>query len=303
MENFIKKIDYEIKKDSNKEYHSKTEFISASGIKRLKQSPLHFIDYKPEETEAMFFGSAYHTFILEPDQFKSEYFVFDETHIIDVLKGEGSQKPRGTNKYKEWYGEQMDLASGKIMIELPMFKLLEKMKARLLKHKYVKSLLSDGEAEMSVYCELELFTGQKVKVKIRPDYMKRKKHIISDLKTCVSASVNDFPRHAADYDYHIQAALYHDIMSAIEGKELGLYFFFIAQEKSNPFAFNIFESSPQFIGQGRYEYEQLILLYLNCKENDRWPGYQVFTENKFGVNELSLPSYMVREISWYEHKF
>lgn len=303
MENFIKKIDYEIKKDSNKEYHSKTEYISASGIKRLKQSPLHFIDYKPTETDAMFFGSAYHTFILEPDQFESEYFVFDETHIIDVLKGEGSQKPRGTNKYKEWYDEQMNLASGKTMIELPLFKLLEKMKARLLKHKYVKSLLSDGEAEMSIYCELELFTGQKVKVKIRPDYMKRKKHIISDLKTCVSASTNDFPRHSADYDYHIQAALYHDIMSAIEGKELGWYFFFIAQEKTNPFAFNIFESSPQFIGQGRYEYEQLILLYLNCQENNRWPGYQVFTENRFGVNELNLPSYMVREISWYEHKF
>lgn len=303
MENFIKKIDYEIKKDSNKEYHSKYDYISASGLKRIKQSPLHFRDYQPTETDAMFFGSAYHTYILERELFEAEYFVFDETFILDMLKGEGSLKPRGTNKYKEWYENEMNAASGKIMIDLPTFKLLEKMGNRLLRHKYANSLLSNGEAEMSIYCELELFTGQKIKVKIRPDFLKQKKHIISDLKTCASASVNDFPRHAAEYDYHIQAALYHDIMSAIEGKGFGWNFFFVAQEKVNPFAFNIFESSPQFLGQGRYEYEQLILLYLFCQENNTWPGYQVFTENRFGVNELNLPPYMVRELTWFNHKF
>jgi len=303
MENFIKKIDYEIKKDSNEVYHSKKEFISASGLKLIKQSPLHFIEHEQTETDAMFFGSAYHTFILENELFESEYFVFDETNIFDILKGEGSQKPRGTNKYKEWYNEQMNEAAGKIMIELPMYNLLKSMRNRLMKHKYVKSLFSDGEAEMSVYCELEIFTGQKIKLKIRPDYMKQKKHIISDLKTCVSASTIDFPRHAADFDYHIQAALYHDIMSAVEGKGFGWFFFFVAQEKTKPFAFNIFESSPQFLGQGRYEYEALLQLYAFCQENNTWPGYQCFTENRFGVNELNLPPYFVREINWFNHKF
>jgi len=146
-------------------------------------------------------------------------------------------------------------------------------------------------------------TGQKIKVKIRPDYKKDAKRIITDLKTTGGASTTDFPRSAADLNYHIQAALYHDIMCAIEGKEMGWNFFFIAQEKVKPFAFNIFESSPQFLSQGRYEWEALIMLYAHCLENNNWPGYQCFTENKFGVNELSLPPYFIRECNWFDHKF
>ena len=80
-------------------------------------------------------------------------------------------------------------------------------------------------------------------------------------------------------------------------------FYFVAQETKQPYAFNLFEASPQFVGQGRYEYEQLLLLYQWCIENDKWPGYQVFTENKYGINTLNLPAWNVREINWFDHKF
>jgi exodeoxyribonuclease VIII len=156
---------------------------------------------------------------------------------------------------------------------------------------------------MSVNCEIEIMTGQKIKVKIRPDYLKKDKRIISDLKTTASASLYDFPRSAADFDYHLQAALYSDIMENIEGKGLSWNFFFIAQEKTKPYAFNIFESSPQFLGQGRYEWEQLIMLYAFCLENNTWPGYQCWCENKYGVLELSLPPYFIRELNYFIHKF
>ena len=82
--------------------------------------------------------------------------------------------------------------------------------------------------------------------------------------------------------------------------------FLIIRTKSGqpkPFAFNIFEAGAHFMAQGRYEYEQLLMLYAFCMEEDKWPGYQVFTENKYGVNELNLPSYMMREINWFNHKF
>lgn len=303
MNEFIKNISFDITKDSNEVYHSKKEYISASGLKLIKQSPLHFIEQEKQDSDALIFGSAYHTYILEPELFDKEFFVFDETHILDVLKGEGSQKPRGTNKYKEWYENQMKLAEDKTMIELPMFNHIEKMSNRLKRHRYVNSLLSNGEAEMSIYCDVEIMTGQKIKIKIRPDYMKQQKRIISDLKTTSDASIYGFPRNAAEYDYHLQASLYSDIMAHIEGKELGWNFFFIAQEKTKPYAFNIFEASPQFLSQGRYEYEQLLMLYAFCLENNTWPGYQCYTENKFGVNELSLPAYAIKELNWFNHKF
>ena len=305
MENFIKNIEFEIRKDSNEVYHGpdRKDYISASGLKKLKKSPLHFKEEEQKETEAMQFGSAYHTFILEPELFKKEYFVLDDTAVCSILVAEGAKSPRATKNYKDWHEGQMRIADGRPTIDNGTLTMLTAMRDRLMRHRYVKSLLSNGEAEMSIYCEITIFTGQKIKVKIRPDYHKKEKRIISDLKTTTGASQNDFPRHAADLDYHLQAALYSDIMSAIEGKEMSWPFFFIAQEKTKPYAFNIFESGAQFMAQGRYEWEQLIMLYAFCLEENKWPGYQVFTENKYGVNELNLPSYMMREINWFNHKF
>ena len=298
---FIKNITFKECKDSNEIYHGNKEYISSSGIKLIKKSPLHFIEEEKKDTEAMQFGSAYHTYVLEEDLFNDEYFVMDETDILAQLKGEGSKKPRGTTKYQEWLFEQETQAAGKIVIDVPMMNTLKSMKNRLTSHRYVKSLLSNGEAEKSIYADVEIFTGQIIKVKIRPDYKKNGKRIISDLKTTIDASIDGFPRHAADLDYHISAALYADIMEAIEGKKMPWSFFFIAQEKVKPFAFNIFEASPQFLSQGRYEYEELLMLYQWCIENKKWPGYQVFTENKFGINMLSLPAYQIREINWFDY--
>ena len=302
MNSFFKNIEFQFADDKNEKYHNNKDYISASGLKKIKQSPLHFIEEEKKETEAMTFGSAYHTLILEPEKFDKKYYVFDETEILQILISEGSQKPRGTNKYKEWYQIEMDKAAGKELIELPAFHLLESMKKRLFSHRYVKSLLTNGEAEKSIYTTIGLEVGGSVNVKIRPDYLKQNKRIIVDLKTTSDASVNGFPRNAAEYDYHIQSALYTDIMELIEGKSMPWEFFFIAQEKTRPFAFNIFLASPQFQSQGRYEYEKLLTLYKYCKENNRWPGYQCYTESKYGVNILNLPPYSIKEIQWFDHK-
>lgn len=302
MENFIQKIEFEIKKDSNEEYHSRKEFIGASGIKLLKESPLHFKEAEQPSSEALEFGYAYHSFILEPELFKEEYYIFNDSNICEKLIGEGAKSPRATKAYKEWFENEMRIAGDMKTIDDTTMKKMEAMKSRLFSHYYAKSLLTNGEPEISIYTEITIFTGQKIKVKIRPDNLKRQKRLIADLKTTQSASVNEFPNHAAKLNYHIQAALYSDIMEAVTGDGLGYHFFFVAQEKTTPYAFNIFEASPQFISQGRYEYEQLLMLYAYCLENDIWPGYQIFTQNKYGVNELNIPAYLIKEINWFDHK-
>lgn len=296
--NFIQSITYTETKDSNEVYHAEKKYISASGLKKLKRSPLHFVTPEDKESEALTFGSAYHTYVLEPENFENEYHIFDESFILDVLRGEGSKSPRATNKYKEWYAGEMTEAGNRTLISKDSFSVIEKMSERIKKHRYAKSLLSGGEAEKSLYCTLQTEAGE-IKVKIRPDYKKTKHTIVSDLKTCADASAIEFPKQAANYDYHIQAALYSDILRAITGDEWP--FFFIAQEKSTPFAFNIFEASEQFISQGRYEYEQLLRLYKYCSDKDYWPGYQVFCPNRFGVLELKLPAWSINEINFYNH--
>lgn len=299
---FINSFSYQKEDLKNCDYHGNKDYISASGLKKIKVSPLHYKEEEKEETDAMVFGSAYHAYILEPEKFKKEYYVFDDSAICELLIGEGSKSPRATNKYKEWSQMQNSIAGDRIMLDQNTFKTIEKMKERLFSHRYAKKLLSDGEVEQSFMCQVG-YEDKTANVKFRPDLFNTRLHYCLDLKTTSDASVDGFTRNAAEYDYHIQAALYVDLLEAITGDKRMYSFYFIAQEKKAPYAFNIFEASPQFIGQGRYEYEQLIKLWNWCVENNRWPGYQVFCENKYGVNELSLPKWNIKEINFYNHKF
>lgn len=285
------------------DWKSRKGHVSASALKKIKVSPSHFIEEeKKEQTDAMVFGSAYHKFILEPDKFEMEYFVFDDRDIIEKLLGEGAKNPRATNAYKEWSSVQLSYAQGKTMIDLQTKEALEKMKDRLMSHRYVRNLLNDGQPEQSFYCTLNTMNDNSTKIILRTDYLKWQKRAVIELKTTQDASKEGFPKECANYDYHIQAALYSDIMEMISGHEFPWTFFFIAQETKSPYAFNIFEASPQFIAQGRYEYEQLILLYQQCRDNDKWPGYQVWCENKFGINNLDLPKWAIRDLSFFNHK-
>jgi exodeoxyribonuclease VIII len=148
--------------------------------------------------------------------------------------------------------------------------------------------------------EIETEIGN-IKVKYKPDHINEGKKIIVDLKTAADASADGFTKAAADKDYHIQSAFYSDLMEKFSGDNRAYSFFFIAQEKKQPFAFNIFESSPQFISQGRFEYEMLLQLYKYCTENNTWPGYQIWCQNKYGILELKLPPWAIKDLTYYDH--
>jgi hypothetical protein len=292
---------------TEEEYHANHEFISASALKKLKVSPAHFKEEEEvKETDALLFGSAYHCFILEPSRFEKEYYIFDDETatkaIIAKANADGKDivKPRATKEYKEWLTGQEQVSAGKIMIDKADFDKLVAMRSRLMAHPYAKMLLNNGVNEQGYMGDIDTEAGR-ISVKIKPDHVNENKKIIVDLKTCMDASADGFTRHAADLNYHIQAAFYSDIMEKIAGDNRAYKFFFIAQEKKSPYAFNIFESSPQFISQGRFEYEMLLQLYKYCLDNNTWPGYQIWCENKYGILELKLPSWAIKDLTYYDH--
>lgn len=298
---FIKSVNMIEFKGSDEEYHANKEHISASAIKRLKVSPLHYKEQeKIKETDALLFGSAYHCFILEPDKFKDKYYIFDDSVVCGALIANGAKSPRATNDYKAWYKGEVSFSDGKILIDKADYDTLMAMKSRLMNHPYVNMLLKDGRNEVSYMGEVKTECGI-IKAKIKPDHINEGKKIIVDLKTCIDASIYGFSRHAAELDYHIQASFYSDIMEKITGDDRAYTFFFIAQEKKAPYAFNLFESSPQFISQGRYEYEMLLQLYKYCIDNNKWPGYQVFCQNRYGINELKLPNWATKDLTYYTY--
>lgn len=280
------------KTDSNSYYHSQPS-ISASGLKQLKESPAHFKESRENpqpQTDAMYFGELYHTYILEPDSFSNNYQVVNPANRPDLAHGMTAKVN------KAW------MESFKNPVSLTTLRQLQQMKDVLFRHPYAKSLLTNGEVEASYYGNLDIGAKDPINIRFRPDNVKHNKRLIIDLKTTQNASKDEFPRSAAKFGYHIQAAFYSDMMELATGETLGYDFFFVAQEKTPPYAFNIFQASPQFLSVGRYEYEILLMLYAYCMENDRWPGYQVFCQNKYGVNELTLPPYAIKEIEFFTHK-
>lgn len=288
---------------TDQEYHDNKEFISASRLKKMKVSPAHFREEEEvKETDALLFGSAYHCFILEPDKFKEQYYIFDDSIVCGALIAKGAKSPRATNDYKNWKIGEESMSDGKILIDKADYDKLFAMKERLFRHPYAKMLLSNGTNEQAYMGSIQTEAGP-INIKFKPDHVNETKKIIVDLKTCMDASDVEFPKHAAQLDYHIQAALYADLMEKVSGDNRRYDFYFIAQEKKQPFAFNLFECSPQFIAQGRYEYEMLLQLYKYCSDNNSWPGYQIWCENKYGILELKLPAWAIRDLTYYDHSY
>ena len=301
---FIKSIEFTTAKNENEHYHSLTEYVSSTTLKKFKKSPAHwrYQEIKPP-TDALIFGSAYHCYILEPEMFDSLYYVFNDDKICqEIAKARPDVKnPRQTGEYRKWKQEYLMKQQGKeALTEVQMDK-IKAMKRVLFKHPFARSLFKKGIAEESYYITVTLKDGTEIKVKVRPDYRKPQKRVIVDLKTTIDASTEGFQKQAAKQDYHISGALYKDMLDLIYKENHTL--FFVAQEKTPPYAFNIFEASPNFISQGRYEYEMLLLLWHQCQEEGKFPGYQVWCENKYGVNELNLPPWWVKEINFFNHKF
>lgn len=275
--------------DSNEYYHSQSG-ISASGLKQVKKSPAHYKYEEIEQTPAMYFGSMYHAFVLENERFYKEYTVVDPSKRPDQKFG------MSAIANKLWF-ETFDNP-----ITIETHEQLKAMREALFRHPYAKSLLTGGEVEHSYYCELDIGPEKPLQVRFRPDNVKHNKRIVVDLKTAADASADGFKTAAAKHDYQIQAALYADLMELIMDEPLGYQFFFVAQEKKVPYAFNIFEASPQFRSVGRYEYEILLMLYAYCLEADKWPGYQIFCQNKYSVNSLDLPPWAISELEYFTHK-
>jgi exodeoxyribonuclease VIII len=116
------------------------------------------------------------------------------------------------------------------------------------------------------------------------------KPYIIDYKTCSDASNDAFMRDAIKYGYHVQAAMYSD---GVE-RNIGVKptFVFIAQEKAEPYAINIFQADEAFVQYGEDVFRELIGVYHYCKQNDLWYGY---LGRQQIINNLQLPAWMAKE--------
>lgn len=267
--------------EPNNIYHSSNGFLSSTTLKEYKRSPMHAkhkMLVKLPQTPAMVFGSAYHTLILEPENFDKEYVIID-TEIRPEPDMNMNSKAN-----KRWRENIIASNLGKDILKKEDYLIMLEMKKVLMSNRNAVTLLCNGISEQSFYFEVN-----GVKCKVRPDHLT--KRAITDLKTCENSSPNGFAKQCAEYGYHISAAMYRIGIASVEQTEQMLPFYFVAQEKTEPYSVGIYLASKEFIFKGEEEFYQLLETHKNCVETNQWLGYESFSDNPRGILTVDLPNW------------
>lgn len=241
------------------EYHA-YEALSASGIKKLLQSPAHFKvmrDTKNEPTASMILGTATHMAILEPDRFNTEVVIAPEAKKI-------------TNAGKAEWAEFEAANVGKLAIKKADFDhVLEMRKSVFGSPQWVSNFgRLESASEVSFFWENPTY---EVPCKARMDRL-YDNGIILDLKTCADASPKGVIKAIANFQYHVQAAFYLDAYRAVMGKH-ATSFVFCFVENTAPYATAYYVLSEDAIRGGYAKVDAGLRLYQQALRSNTWAGY------------------------------
>lgn len=257
------------------EYNSKPG-IRRSALWKLKKSPKHFkyeLEHPSDPTQAMVFGSAVHSAVLMPEEFKKQYAVID----LDLRTKEGKA------------AKQAALETGKVLLTKEQFEAVNGICESLVNDPFAGKLLS-GQHETPYFWKDDV-TGEECKCRTDCEVDIGGQHIVVDLKTCADASTDAFMRDAMKLGYHVQSAMYCEGVKAVTGQDST--FVFVCVEKEAPYAINILQTDEAFMLYGTDEYRYLMGLYHECMTRNEWPGYAGLSGN---VNTLELPAWLKKGV-------
>ena len=261
---------------SNLAYHNGPG-VSKTDLALLLRSPAHYrAKDQIVETPAMVFGGAFHTYILEREIFNDLYLVMDPGINRTMKAGKALVN--------------QSIMEGKIVLSYKDILTLKGMHDSVWAHPIAKEILSDGMAEVSGYWKDPVHP--EILCKIRIDWLNTKRNILVDLKSAVDARLEAFRRIAYQLSYHLQAAFYLYGVTQIT-KITHKSFYFIVIEKEAPYAVQVYEAVPEFIGEGEIVATRAIQIYFECLESGKWPSYSDETIS------LGLPPWVKRK-EFYE---
>jgi len=242
-------------------YKSKEEFFSAietkdfslsySALKTLKNGYQDFFDYyllPRKDTAATLKGTAFHTFILQPEIFFERYQI-----APDDYKTAGSQKWLNLEKEK-----------GKKLIDSESLEFIKAVKANLLNSEngVVQTLL---DAKTQKEYEIPLATKiNDTNVKGFIDAISDK--CIIDLKFA-STPIEYYSSYIYKYCYHLQAYIYKTAAYQIFKKQLPFYHVVIFDNKE----YRIFQFSKDLLDSGAYLFLELVSKFNCLKLNENEP--------------------------------
>jgi exodeoxyribonuclease VIII len=257
---------------------SNSKLIQFGGSK----SPAHYkhtIENGWKETPDMLFGTGGHTLLFEPQRLKTDFYILDRSKMPN---------PNDDFRNKEnklWKKEQELINEGKKQLDSLDYQELANMQEVLFRHELASKLILEcDQFEFEHYWTNDL--GQRLKKKV--DGIKFG-HYQLDYKTCQSSDPKEFRRHAYKFKYHRQAGFYYE--------EHPGDFYFIAQEKTAPYAVTVFKCTPEFIQKGIEENRKDLIQLRACMEYNMWPGHEIKRDDFNSDGEvflLDLPDYVIQ---------
>ena len=238
-----------------------------------------------------------------PEWFSIRYFLQDEktdgrTKVGRAKKEEFEKKAVEENKelltapeFLKKLNEETANRDGRIILNQTDWDMIHGMKNSLHEKQsedltMLEYILSSGVAEKEFYIDVKdyIIDGRpySFQLKAKMDKLvimrapfvhtdgKRYNAIIGDYKTTEDASARGFGRSCEKYDYDLQAFIYSLILKILGYDPL---FVFIAQEKTAPYLYGVYELSENNLLTGQLKFEKAIVTYFWCMENNSWPGY------------------------------
>lgn len=265
----------------NEKGYNSAEGIRRSDLWRMEDSPekfKYFLEHPVEQTPAMAFGSACHKYVLEKDDFDSEYVTAPNIN-------------RRTNAGKEEWERFCEENAGKTIVNPDDMQVMMEMRDALMRCPLAKKLLfGKGEVEVPLFWT-DKETGEKCKAKLDRLVKYNRRPYIVDYKTTMAADTFHFNSAIFKMGYHFQSGMYSEGLKAVRKMRKLPGFLFVVQEKKPPYSVNVIEVSEEVMNAGVAKFHELLGKYHDCKEADLWAGYVGDVPN-----DAFVPNWMQQEM-------
>jgi len=282
-------------------YH-KLALCSKHSLDTIEEfSPAH-LDWQRRNprtpTEAMRFGSAVHTYLLEHDEFTTRHPIAVQcSAILKSGKNAGNHCSNDASYMHGgagYCGQHKPAGSEALAgaISRDDFEAIEAMAAAIYAQPSAALVMKhqddEDDEEIAIITEREV-EGHRILCKGKMDLWRPNSlNAIADIKTTTNASPTEFQREMTDYGYFPQAAFYFDLAAAT-GRPVST-FIFIAIEKSPPHGCACYtvETTDASVEIARDQNRKLMEIYARCERDGYWPGYPE------AFNKIEMAPYAMR---------
>lgn len=242
-------------------------------------------------TDAMQFGSLYHSFLLEPKSFFESAEILDDAKQSELFRAALEQKSkakgfsRKLSTYKTWSASVAE--SGKQIVDARTLEKMQRMIKAANETTAFSAIARDPESlkESSVYFGVQTSDGRYIQCKARCDLFGN--GILVDVKTCRSAHSLEFAKTISKMGYDMQLAWYKIALekNGVTVKQCAI----LPQEKQYPYLAAFYTLPSDWLAYATKEVKRIFRAFERCVISGKYPGYN--------SGEIAPPPYLDEAIS------